>query len=87
MSRKYKFSDNDKLYFISFSVINWIDLFIREEYKKVIIDSWKYLRPCWYEGLAMSASYQQEIRRTPPLLVLRAGQERKLPTRDTESKK
>ena len=42
MSRKYKFSDNDKLYFISFSVLNWIDLFIREEYKKVIIDSWKY---------------------------------------------
>jgi len=25
MSSKYKFSDQDKLYFISFAVINWID--------------------------------------------------------------
>ena len=42
MSRKYKFSDNDKLYFISFAVVGWADLFIREEYRKVILDSWKY---------------------------------------------
>ena len=42
MSRKYKFHDNDKLYFISFAVINWIDIFIRDEYKEVIIESWKY---------------------------------------------
>ncbi len=27
MSRKYKFTDQDKLYFVSFAVINWIDLF------------------------------------------------------------
>ena len=25
MSRKYKFGDNDKLYFISFAVVYWID--------------------------------------------------------------
>jgi len=25
MSRKYKFSDQDKLYFVSFAVIYWID--------------------------------------------------------------
>ena len=42
MSRKYKFHDNDELYFISFSTINWIDIFIREEYKECIIDSWKF---------------------------------------------
>ena len=42
MSRKYKFKENDKLYFISFAVINWIDLFIRNEYKEVIISSLKY---------------------------------------------
>ena len=42
MSRKYKFGDNDKLYFVTFTVINWIDLFIREEYKKIILGSWKY---------------------------------------------
>lgn len=34
VSRKYKFCDNDKLYFISFALVNWIDLFIREGYKE-----------------------------------------------------
>ena len=42
MSRKYKFNDNDKLYFISFAVIYWIDLFVRKEYKDIVIKSWKY---------------------------------------------
>lgn len=42
MSRKYKFRDNDKLYFVSFAVVYWIDLFIREEYKSIVLDSWKY---------------------------------------------
>ncbi|MBV9962292.1 MAG: transposase [Parafilimonas sp.] len=42
MSRKYKFRDNDKLYFVTFAVIHWIDLFIREEYRKIMLDSWKY---------------------------------------------
>ena len=39
MSRKYKFADNTKMYFVSFSVINWIDLFIRNEYKEVLLKS------------------------------------------------
>ena len=42
MSRKYKFHDNDKLYFISFATVHWIDVFIREEYNNLIIDSWKH---------------------------------------------
>lgn len=42
MSRKYKFHDNDKLYFISFATVNWIDVFVREEYMQIILDSWKY---------------------------------------------
>ena len=42
MSRKYKFHDNDKLYFISFATVYWIDVFIREEYMELIIDSWKH---------------------------------------------
>ena len=42
MSRKYKFHDNDKLYFISFATINWIDVFVREEYMKIVIDSWRF---------------------------------------------
>jgi len=42
MSRKYKFHDNDKLYFISFAIVYWIDVFVREEYMMVLIDSWKF---------------------------------------------
>src|SRR6187551_960496 len=42
LSRKYKFRDNDKLYFVTFSVVYWIDLFIREEYNRIVLDSWKY---------------------------------------------
>jgi putative transposase len=42
MSRKHKFHDNDKLYFISFGVVNWIDVFIREEYKQKFVKSWQH---------------------------------------------
>ncbi len=42
MSRKYKFGDNDKLYFVSFAVTNWIDLFIRNEYREDILKSIRY---------------------------------------------
>ena len=42
MSIKYKFSDNDKLYFISYAVVYWIDLFIRREYKDILLESWRY---------------------------------------------
>ncbi|MDX2046703.1 MAG: hypothetical protein SFU87_07940 [Chitinophagaceae bacterium] len=42
MSRKYKFLDNERLYFVSFAVINLIDLFIRNEYRDVIVKSLKY---------------------------------------------
>lgn len=42
MSRKYKFRDNSKLYFVNFAVINWIDVFIRNEYKDVLLDSLQY---------------------------------------------
>lgn len=42
MSRKYKFRDNDKLYFVTFAVINWIDLFIRNEYKDILLKSFQY---------------------------------------------
>lgn len=42
MSRKYKFSDNDQLYFITYTVVGWVDLFIRREYKEILVESWKY---------------------------------------------
>lgn len=42
MSHNYKFRDNSKLYFVSFAGINLIDVFIRNEYKQVLLDSLEY---------------------------------------------
>ena len=42
MSRKYKFRDPESLYFISFATVYWIDVFIRNEYKNILLESWKY---------------------------------------------
>ena len=42
MSRKYKFLDNSQLYFVSFAVIHWIDLFVRDEYRQIVLDSIRY---------------------------------------------
>lgn len=42
MSRKYKFHNPDGIYFITYTVVNCIDVFTRIEYRNVLIDSWKY---------------------------------------------
>jgi putative transposase len=42
MGRKYKIHDQQQVYFVTFTVVGWIDLFIREEYKEIIVDSIKY---------------------------------------------
>ena len=44
MSTKYKFHDQNSLYFLSFAVVHWIDLFIRNEYKNILLNSWEYCR-------------------------------------------
>jgi putative transposase len=42
MSVKYKFRDQEKLHFVSFSVVYWIDVFIRNEYKEIVLDSLRF---------------------------------------------
>jgi len=44
MSRKYKFWDNQRMYFISFATVNWIDVFTRDEYKDEMIKSWQFCK-------------------------------------------
>ena len=39
MNRNYKFHNPEGVYFISFAVVEWLDVFTRVEYKKIIIDS------------------------------------------------
>ena len=42
MSRAYKFRNPEGVYFVSFSIINWIDIFTRADFCDVIIDSLKH---------------------------------------------
>ena len=44
MSRKYKFHDKGGLYFVSFAVVYWMDVFIREEYNMIVVSSLDYCR-------------------------------------------
>ncbi len=42
MSRKYKFLNKEGLYFVSFATVNWIDVFVREAYSNIIVESLNY---------------------------------------------
>jgi REP element-mobilizing transposase RayT len=42
MSRKYKFKNPEGIYFISFATVYWIEVFIRNKYKDIVIESWKH---------------------------------------------
>jgi REP element-mobilizing transposase RayT len=42
MSEKYKFYNKEDLYFVTLTVVNWIDVFTRNVYKDALLDSWKY---------------------------------------------
>ena len=42
MSRKYKFLNSDGVYFVSFAIQQWIDLFIRNEYKDILVENLIY---------------------------------------------
>lgn len=42
MSRNYKFKEPEGIYFVSFAVVEWIDVFTQNEYKNIVIDSLCY---------------------------------------------
>jgi len=39
MSRNYKFHNPTAAYFVSFAVVEWLDVFTRNEYKDILIDN------------------------------------------------
>ena len=39
VSRKYKFTEPEGLYFISFATVGWIDVLTRREYKDIVVES------------------------------------------------
>ncbi len=53
MSEKYKFNDPEGTYFITTSIVGWIDIFTRPELKHVIIDSLKHCQK--EKGLVINA--------------------------------
>jgi putative transposase len=42
MSEKYKIRDQNKLYFVTFAVVGWIDVFTRREYRDLLLESLKH---------------------------------------------
>ncbi|MBS4060463.1 MAG: transposase [Bacteroidetes bacterium] len=42
MSRKYKFHNPEGVYFITFAVQSWADVFTRDQYKDLLIESLEY---------------------------------------------
>jgi REP element-mobilizing transposase RayT len=42
MSDKYKINNKDGVYFVTLTVVDWIDVFTRKEHKERIIDSLKF---------------------------------------------
>lgn len=42
MSRNYKIRDQTKLYFVTYSTVNWIDVLTRPLYRDIIVDSLRF---------------------------------------------
>jgi REP element-mobilizing transposase RayT len=42
MSRNYKFHNPEGVFFVSFAVVEWIDVFTRNDYKNILIESLKF---------------------------------------------
>lgn len=42
MSRNYKFHNSEGLYFVSFAVVGWLDVFTRNEYKDLVLESLEF---------------------------------------------
>ncbi|WP_133273003.1 REP-associated tyrosine transposase [Hymenobacter radiodurans] len=53
MSEKYKIQDSQKLYFVSFATVSWIDVFTRRLYNDIFVDSLRYCQQ--HKGLELYA--------------------------------
>ena len=42
MSTGYKIEEQDKLYYVTFQVVRWIDIFTRKVYRDILIESLRY---------------------------------------------
>jgi REP element-mobilizing transposase RayT len=42
MSRNYRFHNPEGVYFVSFAVVNWLEVFTINKYKDILLDSLRY---------------------------------------------
>ena len=42
MTTGYQIKEQDRVYFVTFQIVEWVDVFTRKDYKDIIIDSFKY---------------------------------------------
>ncbi|MFC6998761.1 REP-associated tyrosine transposase [Rufibacter roseus] len=42
MSEKYKAKNPEGIYFVTFAVVQWVDVFTRREYKDILVESLRY---------------------------------------------
>jgi hypothetical protein len=59
MSRNYKFHNPEGLYFISFAVVGWLDVFTRNEYKDLFLESLQFCQN--NKGLEIPLMFRAEI--------------------------
>ena len=55
MSRNYKFYNPEALYFVSFAVVGWLDVFTRNEYKDLMLESLEFCQE--KKGMTIHAYY------------------------------
>jgi len=72
MSRNYKFHNPEGVYFISFAVVEWSDVFTRNEYKNILIDAFQYCQQ--HKGMEIFAWC---IMTNHVHLIFRSGNEQK----------
>lgn len=60
MSSKYKVADSTIPHFVTFSVVGWIDVFSREQYKEIMVKRLQYCVE--HKGLTLHALLAQVFR-------------------------
>lgn len=53
MSTKYKFTDHQATYFVTSTVVGWIDIFTRDVYRNILLDSFRFCQK--NQGLEINA--------------------------------
>ncbi|MCD2424973.1 hypothetical protein LQ567_19470 [Niabella pedocola] len=53
MSDRYKYTDKDGYYFVTASVVDWVDVFTRDIYRDILLNSFRFCQQ--HQGLMIYA--------------------------------